>query len=185
MVTGRPCLFCGESIQRHWPHELKSATFCNNTCKHSYQKTHPTNYHGSKQTDHCKMCGKQFTYYPSVRPNAQYCSNECRHLDHGSKVCGSKGGRWKGAARGKTSIRLFAKRWLPQQCAICGWHAASCDAHHIVPLKSGGENILSNMIILCPNHHRMVEEGLLSSTQLFETWEQNYAGLELDQSLFG
>jgi hypothetical protein len=46
-----------------------------------------------------------------------------------------------------------------QGCAFphCEVVAAACDAHHIIPWHQGGETVLSNGVLLCPWHHRLVE----------------------------
>lgn len=36
------------------------------------------------------------------------------------------------------------------------WNKATCDMHHILPKKYGGTDDNSNLVILCPNCHRMV-----------------------------
>ena len=54
------------------------------------------------------------------------------------------------------------------RCAVCGWAEASCDSHHLVPKANGGANTMENGVVLCPNHHRMAEEGKLSNAQLIE-----------------
>ena len=47
-------------------------------------------------------------------------------------------------------------------CQVCEWNphvhyaAPLCEPHHIVWLSRGGEDKLTNMILLCPNHHRAV-----------------------------
>lgn len=41
------------------------------------------------------------------------------------------------------------------RCVICGWDEATCDVHHI----NGRGDEHSNLIMLCPNHHRVAEEG--------------------------
>ena len=47
-------------------------------------------------------------------------------------------------------------------CAICGWNGfgwiGMVEAHHIIPFKDGGEAVDENIIMLCPNHHRMVHK---------------------------
>lgn len=179
MVTGQPCRQCGVPITRRWQHELRNAVFCSDSCKVAYQAQHPTNFHGALKMATCKVCGKEFTYYPSVRPTAAYCSNECRSAGQGEKVSGKKSGNWKGETRGKVTARSLAKRYFPRRCVICGWHEASVDAHHIHPLKSGGKNLLSNIIILCPNHHRLADELLLSEKELDRQWHLAYDSLSL------
>ncbi|MDR1189287.1 MAG: HNH endonuclease, partial [Bifidobacteriaceae bacterium] len=32
-----------------------------------------------------------------------------------------------------------------------------CECHHVVPWKQGGDTKLSNLCLLCPAHHRLVE----------------------------
>jgi len=55
------------------------------------------------------------------------------------------------------------------KCAICGWHEASCDVHHLVERHNGGKNTVENAIVLCPNHHRTAHErGLEHLLQLKE-----------------
>jgi hypothetical protein len=47
-------------------------------------------------------------------------------------------------------------------CEICLWHDGSIDIHHILQIKDFANeaeyHIDDNMISLCPNHHRVVEE---------------------------
>lgn len=48
------------------------------------------------------------------------------------------------------------------RCQICGWAprtvygADLCEAHHIRWLGRGGEDRLSNIVLICPNHHRAI-----------------------------
>lgn len=56
---------------------------------------------------------------------------------------------------GKAVIRAKGNR-----CQMCGWDKARCDVHHIIARRQGGKNTLGNGMVLCPNCHRMVEEGL-------------------------
>jgi predicted restriction endonuclease len=49
-----------------------------------------------------------------------------------------------------------------------------CDAHHIVPWSAGGSTNLSNLILLCRHHHRLVHRG---------DWEVRMAADELPESL--
>ena len=46
------------------------------------------------------------------------------------------------------------------RCEICGWGKGLSyellQAHHIIPISCGGKDIKNNVIILCPNHHRII-----------------------------
>jgi 5-methylcytosine-specific restriction endonuclease McrA len=44
-------------------------------------------------------------------------------------------------------------------CVICSWNEAHCDDHHIIPLSEGGLNQLNNIVIICPNCHRVIHES--------------------------
>jgi hypothetical protein len=48
------------------------------------------------------------------------------------------------------------------ECQICGWAprrsygAELCEAHHVRWLSRGGDDVLENLVLICPNHHRAI-----------------------------
>jgi 5-methylcytosine-specific restriction endonuclease McrA len=52
------------------------------------------------------------------------------------------------------------------QCAFCAFTMS--DVHHITPRSKGGNNAPENLIVLCPNHHRLCHHGLLAETTMRE-----------------
>lgn len=48
------------------------------------------------------------------------------------------------------------------RCQVCGWESRTahvvdvCEAHHLQWLSRGGDDATENMVLLCPNHHRLV-----------------------------
>jgi 5-methylcytosine-specific restriction enzyme A len=48
------------------------------------------------------------------------------------------------------------------ECQICGWaprrsyKTELCEAHHIRWLSRGGNDALTNLVLVCPNHHRAI-----------------------------
>lgn len=46
------------------------------------------------------------------------------------------------------------KLWM-NPCQICGWDKDRCELHHIIPRKLGGESTLQNLMIICPNCHKL------------------------------
>jgi len=64
----------------------------------------------------------------------------------------------------RRTFALFAN-----QCVICGWHEATCDIHHIVPIPKGSKcvDILEKVILLCPNCHRLATVGKFTPEYLF------------------
>lgn len=46
-----------------------------------------------------------------------------------------------------------------QGCRFPGCTSKHCDAHHIEHWADGGETKLSNLVLLCRRHHRLLHEG--------------------------
>lgn len=56
------------------------------------------------------------------------------------------------------------KKLYNYRCQICGYSteefgAHICEAHHILPFFEFENNDSNNIIILCPNHHRLIHSG--------------------------
>ena len=69
------------------------------------------------------------------------------------------------------------------KCQICGFDPLNeygfhlCHAHHIVWLSRGGEDEMSNLCLVCPNHHSAVHAGnaVFDFETLTFTYENNYS----------
>ena len=46
-------------------------------------------------------------------------------------------------------------------CQFCKWNKDNCDVHHMVPRKDGGKWERDNLILVCPNCHRLLHRGKL------------------------
>lgn len=125
---------------------------------------------------HCALCGKEIP--PGSGNRRKYCSVECRRL----------------AGRNIKEISERARKILPIKeqifqaydcrCAICGWrgcdepgmvannghHQWGClnQIHHIIPVSKGGGETADNLILLCPNHHKMADLGIIPTEELQE-----------------
>ena len=49
-----------------------------------------------------------------------------------------------------------------------------CEIHHIVPLSKGGKSEWDNLILLCPNCHKMADNGVID----VETLKSKHKPLE-------
>lgn len=105
----------------------------------------------------CPTCGVPVWVVPHrLRGRSVvYCSYSChrktRTLENAT--------RWKGGSRQvyrRHMVRLFG-----DVCMVCGWAAAETDLHHIVPRAKGGRDTFDNIILLCPNDHRLADRGKL------------------------
>jgi predicted restriction endonuclease len=64
-------------------------------------------------------------------------------------------------------------------CVICGWsiknqnipgkyqHQRGCEIHHIKKISEGGKDVFENCVLLCPNHHKEADLGIISEAFLF------------------
>jgi predicted restriction endonuclease len=60
----------------------------------------------------------------------------------------------------------------------CNWdtsfletHEIVCDIHHIKKRSEGGDDSLSNLIATCPNSHRMLDRGLITTDRIINIEE--------------
>lgn len=102
----------------------------------------------------CKHCGKE---YEAASKQSSYCSVPCKSKNY--------------RLRAKTeslSLQSIYKILNRKSCEICKWSETICDLHHIIEVSEGGKNELQNMIVVCPNHHRMIHKNLISKDNLFK-----------------
>lgn len=103
----------------------------------------------------CKYCNAN---YKSVNSKSKFCSDSCKQKSYRLQANNN--------SKHQKSV-LDILRSLP--CAICGWEESVRDVHHIIPVANGGKNDISNLITLCPNHHRMAHRDQISLNSLIET----------------
>lgn len=63
----------------------------------------------------------------------------------------------------KIGTRLLdISNYLPiktNTCSLCGWDLAVCDKHRMEPGISGGTYTRDNILVVCPNCHRLLHKG--------------------------
>jgi hypothetical protein len=122
------------------------AKFCSRTCSGRYAANQKV-----MRVKTCKYCSKNFK---TKNKNAKYCSTKCSNKNTAQKR--------KLTDSQKEKVKIIKERG----CEICKWHRASCDIHHIIPISKGGSNNLSNLVTLCPNHHRMADQDIIPIKRL-------------------
>jgi len=66
------------------------------------------------------------------------------------------------AARRDRDLVLELRELYAGECQICNWaprrhyQTELCEAHHVRWLSRGGDDALSNLVLVCPNHHRAI-----------------------------
>lgn len=126
----------------------------------------------------CAYCGATFTY-ESGGSARKYCCLSCQrkatitsaNKKHPGKM---KEYNHKGYMSGEI-ISLYGGK-----CAICGWvmceeliksdtgyqYARGNEIHHITPVREGGTSGFDNLILLCPNHHKQADAGIINRDTL-------------------
>lgn len=155
-MTNKPsknCKHCGKIVS-------DNKVFCDFLCRNAHAKIEPTHGEPSRASKLCEVCGEEFFFNSSMRKRAVVCSRKCLGTWQIIQRTGLliKGGKYKS----DRTFRQMARKLFVDRCAICGWNETPCDVCHIVARKDGGENIFENVVMLCPNHHRMFDRGLLA-----------------------
>lgn len=96
----------------------------------------------------CSKCGTSFLKH--IRDGRKIVCNNCMR-----KVVNHKTGNFSLVDLSPRTISKIFKR-ANLGCAICGWNESICDLHHIIERSNGGSDELSNLIYVCPNHHRII-----------------------------
>ncbi|MBI2144432.1 HNH endonuclease [Candidatus Woesearchaeota archaeon] len=78
----------------------------------------------------------------------EYCYNKIFYTEY-SRLASRK--QYSGITK-----EVFDK--LPKKCLICGFDKIF-DVHHLVAKSKGGSHTLDNLIVLCPNHHKMLHHA--------------------------
>ena len=125
----------------------------------------------------CERCGKEFTTNTTIRKGRHIHCPDCKqNREH---VKEDPQSLMDLSSRTVSKILQRAKCG----CSICGWNESTCDIHHIVPRSEGGSNSSDNLIIVCPNCHRVIhttdkytKEFLqnLAVDKTFTNWKEFY-----------
>jgi len=93
------------------------------------------------------------------------CTKLCMSKGYGNfaKMCAKHHRQKYSMSTGNQRNRL--KHRLDNECIVCGWDKGPCDLHRISPGSEGGRYTTNNVIVLCPNCHRLVHSNLLQIQQ--------------------
>ena len=98
-----------------------------------------------------------------------YCNAACRGAGHAKLMTGRRPSG--GVYTSPSTFRLMVRREFHDRCAICGWDETPCDVAHIEARKNGGYDNIENVTMLCPNHHRKFDMGLIPVEMIRATRE--------------
>ena len=140
-------------FQKDKPSHTANARFCSRACASKAISREKA------ITVTCANCGKELIRRPCDR--RQYCSMLCA----GKAIGRNRTIRPEVFVLRKRFLREGRKAFI-DVCAYCGWNETPCDVAHLIAVKDGGPNIVDNAIMLCPNHHRKFDMGLISMEEI-------------------
>ena len=140
------CLECGKPFRAS--HGLN--TICSDECKLNRKNRVRRKV---KLKRNCKWCGKEFE---TTHCNRQFCSGFCK------RKCDTKY-RQQFIERRRAENKSY-KRELPDCCEICGFNRA-IEYCHIIEVSKGGFTNIDNIVVLCPNHHRLFDRNELTKQE--------------------
>jgi hypothetical protein len=158
------CEECGEAYEVK-PSVAEQTRFCSKECHNKSQRNEPI-------TRACDNCGDDVTRKPQdFKGEKAFCSTDCwtEHLSEARR--GKKNPAWKGGKSIVDRIRseLGDKSWnriAEEQRKAAGRECEDCGAkpenrllsvHHIIPVASGGTHGDWNLMVLCNDCHRKIE----------------------------
>jgi len=162
-MTTKVCLYCEEEFDVI-PSRKDDSKFCSRECYHSGQKAGLTD-HSERRVEYveltCTGCGDKIEKLPSRanKSERQFCDQDC-YLDWNSSHQEKQTGR---------RARLREKE--DASCEICGFDRF-IELCHIVPSSDGGTYHRNNICMLCPNHHRLLDHGGITSEEISKIEEK-------------
>ena len=156
----RACSICGTSFVS-WQSQVKVT--CSDACYRKWQGLKSKGRGNGKILINCAHCGRELRRFPSQIKDHNFCNRFCQSQHQSKMISGVNNGRWKGG-RWKY-IQEQSRIRDNYRCVICGFDFAT-DVHHITPRTKGGTNDFSNLLTLCPNHHRMAHDGIIDLEHL-------------------
>lgn len=128
----------------------------------------------------CKECGTPFTY-TILGKAPECCCEKCSRRWHSKQYARGHTKIWRERVKAAgTQIKGDVMKRYGYKCAICGWQGVKNqrdaqgrtnisqgnEMHHIVPIREGGTSTAENLILLCPNHHKQADWGIITPEEL-------------------
>lgn len=94
----------------------------------------------------CILCKKE--KYHHARGYCNVCYNKTFHKEY-----------YRLASRKQHSgITKEVFQQLSKKCLLCGFDKI-IDVHHLIAKSQGGTHTIDNLVVLCPNHHKMIHHA--------------------------
>ena len=156
-AAGRYKRFCSRQCanSRNMTPEIKQKIA--DSVKNTAAKTEKPKYNYT-----CESCSKEFTTEHPLKKGRHIHCDECKQKR--SHYKNDITSIWDVSKRTVTKILQRSNKG----CSICGWNESTCDIHHVIPRSKGGNNDLTNLIVVCPNCHRVIHTSNKYSTEFLK-----------------
>lgn len=170
------CSQCGKTFYRKPSERTLNNNYCSRTCANQARSRTIQDIPSLRTSQGvetiCQNCGDVFYVKPHRTGKAKYCSKACSHAARFGNslrmskddISGNNNPNFRGT-NNATTARENAIKFFGSRCMICGWEEV-VDVHHITPRRHGGTNNLDNLIVLCPNHHRLADLSRIDENEL-------------------
>jgi len=158
-TTTRNCLWCNKRFSPAIS-EVKrgNGKFCSLSCvchhRNKYYLTRPI----KTELRICNFCHKKFIHRP-YKGLGKFCSLICLHKSQTGKQPGHL------SQHIRRKFKELAFKTYGEKCEVCDY-SLCIDVHHLISRSEGGKEEISNLSVLCPNHHREIHIGILTAEDI-------------------
>lgn len=147
----KTCQSCTKDFQVYKSSVSKAhpAKYCSKSCVNEAKK---------KRNTKVKVCGDLFDQGLTIKEIALKTSFPMGTV----AACLNRHQYRRGPGQSWTTAKIKFKK--NKCCEICGFTRA-LDTAHIIPAAKGGSYEEYNLLVLCPNHHRLFDQNKLDTTE--------------------
>ncbi len=155
-----PCAYCKKPTSKFKHHVTYNKqhgykNYCSASCKNKSKQT------GSYAP--CTNCSTPVWRTNSTKARSKsgkyFCSRHCATVVNNTVYKSNE--HHPNYISGKASYRELAFKYYGVKCKLCNYNIKKVlEVHHIDSNRS--HNSVSNLMVLCPNHHKEVQLGLIT-----------------------
>ena len=155
--VNRKCLFCGKEFKAALREvERGRGKYCSRECMYAAKRE------SSKRRKVYELYMQGLTY-KEIGEKLGMSSQAVGHYVYIQKICNRFGnGIIDPATKGR--LKNLLKQQGIDKCELCGYDRV-LDIAHVIPKVKGGKLLLNNVLLLCPNCHRLFDCNLLTEDE--------------------
>lgn len=161
VMLDRDCEFCGGHFQIAQSQlsriAHRSGRFCSKECFYKAKRKYGRTSQAQKLYEEGKT-------YKEIASEMGILPATVASIIYRAKIADRYGdGIFNSATRQRVK-QLLRDKYGIRECELCGYNRAT-DLAHIIEKKNGGEYLLSNCLLLCPNCHHLFDYNMLTDIE--------------------